>query len=106
MTVVTNRPGVPDGAFLLDVRTAPEWRAGHAPDAHHVPLDQLELRLSELPKGHPVYAVCHAGGRSAQATAYLRRQGYDVTNYEGGMLAWRDAGGPLVSDDGSTPDVG
>jgi rhodanese-related sulfurtransferase len=100
------RPGVPDGALLLDVRRDDEWVAGHAPDAIHIPLDQLPDRLGELPTDQPITAVCHAGGRSARATAFLSQQGLDVTNYEGGMLAWAAAGGPLVSENGQPPEVG
>jgi rhodanese-related sulfurtransferase len=103
---MTDRPGVPTGAFLLDVRRDDEWAAGHAPDAVHIPLAELPDRLAEVPKDQPVCAVCHSGGRSARATAFLAQQGYTVTNYEGGMLAWRDAGGPLVAETGAPPDVG
>ncbi len=102
---MTTRPGVPDGAFLLDVRRDDEWEAGHAPDAVHIPLAELPDRAGEVPRGTPVVAVCHAGGRSARATAFLQ-QGYDVTNYEGGMLAWVGAGGPVVSENGQPPSVG
>lgn len=100
------RPGVPDGALLLDVRRDDEWVAGHAPDAVHITLAELPDRLAEIPKEQPVVAICHGGGRSARATAWLVEQGYDVRNYEGGMVAWRDAGGPLVAENGGVPDVG
>lgn len=103
---MSDRPGVADGALLLDVRRDDEWVAGHAPDAVHIPLDQLPARVDELPTDRPIAAVCHAGGRSARATAFLRGRGLDVTNYEGGMVAWARAGGPLVSEDGREPDVG
>jgi len=103
---MTNRPNVPDGALLLDVRRDDEWVAGHAPDATHIPLDQLPDRLGELPKDQPIYAVCHAGGRSARATAFLRQQGLDATNYEGGMVAFAAAGGEVVSENGQPPSVG
>ncbi len=102
---MSSRPGVPDGAFLLDVRRDDEWAAGHAPDAVHIPLAELPDRVGEVPADQPVVAVCHAGGRSAKATAYLRAQGRDVTNYEGGMLAWARAGGPLTSENGAAPTV-
>lgn len=100
------RPGVPADALLLDVRRDDEWVAGHAPDAVHIPLAQLPDRLAEIPRGQPVVAVCHAGGRSARATVFLTQQGFAAQNYEGGMIAWRDAGGPLVSENGAAPDVG
>jgi rhodanese-related sulfurtransferase len=103
---MSDRPAVPDGALLLDVRRDDEWVAGHAPDAVHIPLDQLPDRVGELPRDQPITAVCHAGGRSARATAYLTGLGFDVSNYEGGMVAWARAGGPLVAENGREPDVG
>ena len=32
------------GAVLVDVRTAQEYRAGHAPAARHIPLDAIGTR--------------------------------------------------------------
>ena len=92
------------GALLLDVREPHEWAAGHAPDAVHVPLQQVPARLDELPRDRPVDVVCHLGGRSAQATAFLRAHGVDARNVEGGMDAWERAGLPVVTDAG-TPGV-
>lgn len=34
-----------DGAVLLDVRSRQEFRAGHAPKAKNIPVDQLAGRL-------------------------------------------------------------
>lgn len=102
----SDRPGVPADALLLDVRRDDEWVAGHAPGATHIPLDQLPDRLDELPTDRPVWAVCHGGGRSARATAFLTAQGFEARNYDGGMVAWARADGPLVSENGAPPDVG
>ncbi|HSK91614.1 MAG TPA: rhodanese-like domain-containing protein [Euzebyales bacterium] len=92
---------IAEGATVLDVRRADEWDAGHAPGAVHIPLDQLVARCGELADGGPVIAVCHSGGRSARATMWLQRQGYDAVNLDGGMVAWARAGGPVVRDDGT-----
>lgn len=96
---------VPTGAFLLDVREDDEWADGHAPDATHIPLGQLPARFGELPSGQQVVAICKAGGRSARATAFLREQGIDAHNYDGGMHAWAAAGSPMESTTGATPSV-
>jgi rhodanese-related sulfurtransferase len=45
-----------------------------------------------------VLVVCHVGGRSAHATAFLRRQGVDAVNLTGGMAAWEAARRPFVSE--------
>ena len=41
-------------AVLLDVREPQEWQAGHAPQAEHIPLGQLESRLAELPRDRQI----------------------------------------------------
>ena len=89
-----------DGAQLLDVRRDDEWRAGHAPEAQHIPLDQLRARSGEVPTDQQVVAVCRTGARSGQATQFLRGAGLDVVNLDGGMQAWAHTGGDVVRDDG------
>lgn len=92
---------VPEGAYLLDVREDDEWQAGHAPDAHHVPMQEVPARLAEVPTDADVVVVCRMGGRSAQVVTFLTNQGWDnVRNLDGGMQAWASVGRPVVSDDG------
>jgi rhodanese-related sulfurtransferase len=85
------------GGLLVDVREQDEWDAGHAPDAVHLPLSQLESRLDELPKGEELLIICHSGYRSLRATDALARAGFSARNVVGGMSAWARAGGPLVT---------
>lgn len=81
-------------AIILDVRTLKEYEEGHIPDVLHIPLDQLEGRLDEIPQDQKVLVICRSGRRSAQATSLLRSKGFEqAVNIEGGMLAWR---GPVV----------
>lgn len=87
---------VPADAVLLDVREADEWAAGHAPDAVHIPLGELTERVGELPDADRLLVVCHSGGRSARATAWLVQNGYDAVNVDGGMVDWARAGLPVV----------
>jgi len=86
-----------EGVWLMDVREQDEWDRGHAPAAHLVPMSRLNELLGEVPTDQTVMVVCHSGGRSARVTAALQREDYDVVNVEGGMLAWSDAGGPIVA---------
>jgi rhodanese-related sulfurtransferase len=97
---------VPAGAYLLDVREGAEWAAGHAPDAHHLPMMEIPARLAEIPVDQDVVVVCRVGARSAQVVSYLRRLGRDnARNLDGGMMAWAQAGRPMVSEDGGAPQV-
>ena len=92
---------VGEDAYLLDVRDHDEWAAGHAPEAHHVPMMELLGRLDELPADRDLVVVCRVGSRSAQVVAYLQQQGWSrVSNLTGGMSAWQAAGRRMVSDDG------
>jgi rhodanese-related sulfurtransferase len=88
------------GAILLDVREAPEWRAGHAPGARHIPLSHLPARLKDLPPQRTVVTVCRSGHRSALAAKLLARQGREVASLSGGMHAWARAGLPVVAAGG------
>lgn len=94
-------PEIPDGAYLLDVREADEWSAGHAPDAHHMPMGEVPNRLAEVPAEGEVVVVCRSGGRSAQVVQYLTGRGWDnVRNLVGGMQGWEAAGRSMQSEDG------
>lgn len=74
---------------IIDVREVDEVEAGHIPGSINIPLGLLEFRMNELDKNTPYIMVCRSGGRSGQATAFLHSHGFDVTNMDGGMLAWR-----------------
>ncbi len=96
---------VPSEGFVLDVREDDEWAAGHVEGALHIPMSDFVARFGELTEavedGRRVHVVCRVGGRSAQVTQYLVRQGIDAVNVDGGMQAWDGAGRPMVTDNGS-----
>ena len=85
------------GLFVLDVRTPAEFASGHIPNAHLIPVDELEDRLAELPLKHTTILVqCAAGGRSTAACETLAQHGYTaLLNLVGGMHAWT---GPRIQD--------
>jgi rhodanese-related sulfurtransferase len=87
------------GAFLLDVREPDEWQAGHAPEAHHVPMAEVPESIGELPSSD-IVVVCRSGGRSQRVAAFLMAQGYSASNLAGGMQAWAAGGFTVVADDG------
>ena len=96
---------VRDGAYLLDVREQDEWDAGHAPQAHLLPMSVIQDRIAEVPTDAQVLVVCHSGMRSMRVTDFLLKQGYDAINVTGGMIAWNAAGGELESETSGTPRV-
>jgi Rhodanese-related sulfurtransferase len=85
---------------LLDVREVDEHDAGHAPGVVFHPLGTIPVAWTTLPKDRTILCICRVGGRSAQATAFLREQGLDAVNLEGGMHAWAAFGLDVVRADG------
>ena len=96
---------VPDGVYLLDVREDDEWTAGHAPDAVHVRLSELNEHSDEIPRDREVYVICRSGARSAYATQALSGAGWKAINVSDGMTGWAVAGRPMVSETGAEPFV-
>jgi rhodanese-related sulfurtransferase len=83
-------------ACILDVREDFEVAEGMIPGALHIPMGQLQARLSELDPAVPVIAVCRSGNRSAAAAEALNGAGYKADTMAGGMTAWTRAGLPTT----------
>jgi len=77
---------IKQGAKVVDVRSAEEFRGGHFPGAINVPVDQLSARLDELgDPGDPVVLYCHSGMRSGSGLHIVRDGGYEKA-INGGSL--------------------
>jgi rhodanese-related sulfurtransferase len=83
---------------LVDVRTPAEFRELHVRGAVNLPLERISLDSVPKPGGdEPLYVICQKGGRGAQACQKLISAGLEnVINVDGGTLACRDAGLPVV----------
>jgi rhodanese-related sulfurtransferase len=81
---------------LIDVRSAEEYKHdGHIAGARLIPLPALAQRLGEIAHTTPVVVICRSGNRSQTAATLLAQAGYsNVSNLQGGMIAWRSAGFP------------
>jgi len=90
---------------ILDVRTGGEYETAHIPGAYNVPLDTLSEHAGDLAGvEHPVVPVCQSGGRATQAHGTLHGAGKEGLHIlEGGMLAWRSAGGDVVEQSARWP---
>ncbi len=83
---------------LVDVRTDAEVARGKIPQGEPLPLHLLPLHLNNMDKNTPTVFYCQMGGRSAQAAAFAVANGFaDVYNLQGGIIAWANAGLPLVA---------
>lgn len=97
------------GATYVDVRSTPEFAAGHPAGAVNVPLlepdedtgqvmpnpDFVRVMKANFPPETPLLIGCQTGGRSARAAQMLDAFGYTrITNVTGGMVAWQAQGLP------------
>ncbi|CAA9398129.1 MAG: Thioredoxin [uncultured Nocardioides sp.] len=84
-----------EGGFVLDVREADEYAAGHVPGAVHVPMNEVPSRVAELPTDQQLLVICQVGGRSRQVVQFLQAQGLDAANVSDGTGGWAARGWPL-----------
>ena len=99
----------PGGGVVIDVREPAEFAAGHIAGAVNIPRGVLEFQVEAHPalacaiepalsrKDLPLMLVCRSGGRAALAADSLQAMGFaNVRSIGGGVLAWQQAGLPLV----------
>ncbi|MGI5373449.1 pyridoxal-phosphate dependent enzyme [Streptomyces sp. CA-251387] len=88
--------------LVVDLRSPYAYAALHIDGSVNI-VDELfeELLHGGLPfsRTRPVLLACPVGEKSARYAALLTRMGHpDVRSLIGGIIAWRDAGAPLVRD--------
>lgn len=88
--------------LVVDLRSPYAYAALHIDGSVNI-VDELfeELLHGGLPfsRNRPVLLACPVGEKSARHAALLTRMGHpDVRSLTGGIIAWRDAGAPLVRD--------
>ena len=80
---------------FVDMRARPG--ATGIPGATHLPLQEANVRVSELPPDVPVLVYCDDGGESARGVAFFRERGMEDTWWiAGGLPAWVAAGGAVA----------
>ena len=86
------------GVTVLDVRPADEYNAGHIPGALSMPLKELELHLSDLPRDQEIVAYCRGPYcvLSIQAVEMLRSKGFQAVRLEEGIQDLRSMGFPIT----------
>ena len=105
-------------AVYLDVRTIPEFEAGHAPGAYNIPLMHAaaggmqpnpkfaDAVAAAFSRDRNLVVACKAGGRSARACAMLDQLGFtNVHDFAGGWSGngsdpgWPGSGGEVSTQD-------
>ena len=78
---------IQQGAKIIDVRTAEEFKGGNVPNSINIPLNEVPQRIDDFEDiDDPIILCCLSGGRSGQATGFLQAQGIEC--YKGG--GWMD----------------
>jgi rhodanese-related sulfurtransferase len=87
-----------DNVYVLDVRTADEFAGGHVAGATWAPGGQAVQATDEYVavRAAWIVLVCDDTSRSIITASWLARMGYPrVAVLQGGLAAWREAGGAI-----------
>lgn len=89
--VVIDPAAVTSSMFVIDVRPAKEYEAGHFPGAASFPLAELEDRVEEVPSEAEVVVYCRGQlcRLAREAAALLRAHGRDAKAMDEGVVEWR-----------------
>jgi rhodanese-related sulfurtransferase len=98
-----------EGWIYIDVRSEPEYAAGHPAGAHNVPImhagprgmqpnpDFMAVMQALYPKDAKLVLGCRSGGRSLRAAELMTAEGYvSVIDQRAGYEGARDAFGQLA----------
>ena len=100
-----------EGWIYLDVRSVPEFEAGHPRGAYNVPFmhhdgrrftanhDFLAVVSRRFAKDEPIILGCRSAGRSLQAAKILAIAGFTrVVDMRGGYAGEADPGGKVICE--------
>ena len=88
------------GTTIVDVRTPQEYAKGHLPGAVNVDVSAPDFatQVASLDPSAPYAVYCHSGNRSGVAVAAMADQGLtNAYHLQGGITAWQQAGGEVVT---------
>jgi rhodanese-related sulfurtransferase len=86
-------------AYVLDLRSEEEYKAGHLPGAKFANSSALTAAIEKLKLDRklPVVLVCDTGVQSRKLLAETQKLGFvEVGVLDGGVQAWKAAALPLV----------
>jgi rhodanese-related sulfurtransferase len=85
---------------VIDVRTPAEFAEGHIARAQVVDVSAADFadQIAKFDPSGTYFVYCHSGNRSGQAAAIMASLGFaSVYDLDGGIIAWKGAGAPLVT---------
>lgn len=71
----------PSQIVVIDVRDEKDVKRGTFPGAINIPINELEKKLTDLPKNKPVVFVCSTGARAGEAYDTVSALGSGVVAY-------------------------
>jgi adenylyltransferase/sulfurtransferase len=80
-----------DDVVVVDLRQAWEYHAGHIPSAVSLFIEEIPLRLHELPTEVDIVLQCWHGHSSLDVAAYMMQQGWcarRLASLSGGIAGW------------------
>jgi rhodanese-related sulfurtransferase len=78
---------------LIDVRETQEYEKAHIDGTVSLPVSSFKQNYQDVlqDKDEEIILICRSGGRSMAMALYLEKQGFsNLTNFEGGVLSWRE----------------
>lgn len=90
----------PEDLVVLDVRTPEEFQESRLADAVMIDFYEPDFadRIADLDRDVPYLLYCRSGNRSAGARDIMEDLGFtDVSDIDGGIAAWLEAGQPTIA---------
>ena len=87
-----NNTDTSDDPFVLGIRSASHYAAGHIPGAVNIGFSDVfdEDNLAKLPTDKQIVVVCYTGHTASQITALLNVAGYDAIALMNGICSWNN----------------
>lgn len=85
-----------DGAMVIDLRKAEDFRQSHIKGATNIPLENLAAKIDGLNKEKPIVVYCYQGVSSNKAIKQLTKAGLNATQLLGGFASWTKDGLPVA----------
>ncbi|PIQ29289.1 rhodanese-like domain-containing protein [bacterium (Candidatus Blackallbacteria) CG17_big_fil_post_rev_8_21_14_2_50_48_46] len=85
--------------YILDVRTADEFKSGHLDKAQQLDYyaPDFESKVKQLDKKKTYLLYCHSGRRSGSTLEIMKTAGFEkVYDLEGGFTQWQGSGQKVV----------
>lgn len=86
-----------DKVLVVDLRQSWEYHAGHIPGAMSLFIQEVPIRLNELPTDTDIIFQCWHGHTSLDVAAFVIQQGWPahrIASLSGGMAGWVQTYGP------------